>query len=96
MERKKKLFGTRDRNAIRKQLASVADARRQQGVNQASFWWPLGVTQSGGSRYEAERGMPRPVQLLLALRAAGRVTDEELIELNEFLDALDGRGDNGS
>jgi hypothetical protein len=31
------------------------------------FWSKLGVTQSGGSRYESGRSMPKPVRELLRL-----------------------------
>ena len=37
------------------------------GLNQAEFWERLEITQSGGSRYESERPMPRPVRRLLGL-----------------------------
>ena len=43
------------------------EIRRKLGMNQQQFWSPLGVTQSGGSRYESGRNMPRPVQQLLRL-----------------------------
>jgi len=43
------------------------DIRRKLGMNQQQFWSKLGVTQSGGSRYESGRNMPRPVQQLLRL-----------------------------
>ncbi len=43
------------------------DIRRKLGLNQQQFWSTLGVTQSGGSRYESGRNMPRPVQQLLRL-----------------------------
>jgi len=45
----------------------VRDIRRKLGMNQQQFWSRLGVTQSGGSRYESGRNMPRPVQQLLRL-----------------------------
>jgi len=35
--------------------------------NQSQFWTPLGVTQSGGSRYESGRKLPAPVGLLLTI-----------------------------
>ena len=41
--------------------------RHKLGMNQQQFWSKLGVTQSGGSRYESGRNMPRPVQHLLRL-----------------------------
>lgn len=43
------------------------EIRRKLGLNQQQFWSRLGVTQSGGSRYESGRNMPRPVQQLLRL-----------------------------
>lgn len=41
--------------------------RKKRGLNQSQFWNKLGVTQSGGSRYESGRTIPRPVKILLAL-----------------------------
>ena len=41
--------------------------RRQLRLNQTEFWSAIGVTQSGGSRYEGSRGMPKTVQILLRL-----------------------------
>ena len=43
------------------------EIRRKLGMNQSQFWSKIGVTQSGGSRYESGRNMPRPVQALLRL-----------------------------
>lgn len=43
------------------------EIRRSLGMNQQEFWTRIGVTQSGGSRYEAGRNMPKPVQELLRL-----------------------------
>lgn len=41
--------------------------RRRLGLNQHEFWSRIGVTQSGGSRYESGRAMPKPVRELLRL-----------------------------
>ena len=41
--------------------------RRRLNLNQQVFWSRVGVTQSGGSRYESGRSMPRPVRELLRL-----------------------------
>jgi len=41
--------------------------RRRLRLNQQEFWSRVGVTQSGGSRYESGRSMPRPVRELLRL-----------------------------
>lgn len=46
---------------------NAREIRRKLGMNQQQFWSKLGVTQSGGSRYESGRNMPRPVQHLLRL-----------------------------
>ena len=43
------------------------EIRRKLGLNQQQFWSKIGVTQSGGSRYEIGRNMPRPVRELLRL-----------------------------
>ena len=65
--------------------------RRKLGVNQQTFWSKLGVTQSGGSRYESGRNMPRPVQHLLRLVHVeqldiGKVRKEDF-EVIEYLKA---------
>ena len=43
------------------------ELRRKAGKNQSAFWDPLGVSQSGGSRYETGRAVPKLVGLLLTL-----------------------------
>lgn len=48
-------------------VANPRDIRRKLGMNQQEFWGMIGVTQSGGSRYESGRNMPRPVRELLRL-----------------------------
>ncbi|WP_114152806.1 helix-turn-helix domain-containing protein [Chromobacterium haemolyticum] len=44
---------------------SARELRRKVGLNQQQFWSRIGVTQSGGSRYESGRNIPRPVQTLV-------------------------------
>ena len=41
--------------------------RERTGLNQSDFWGRVGVTQSGGSRYEAGRRLSKPIQMLVAL-----------------------------
>ena len=41
--------------------------RRNLGLNQHDFWSAVGVTQSGGSRYETGRSMSNPVRELVRL-----------------------------
>ena len=43
------------------------EIRQRLGLNQDEFWTKIGVTQSGGSRYESGREMPKPVRELLRL-----------------------------
>lgn len=52
------------------------EIRRKLGLNQKEFWEKIGVTQSGGSRYESGRNMPRPVVILLRLCAEGVNLDD--------------------
>ena len=47
--------------------AHVVKLRKRLGLNQREFWAPLGVTQSGGSRYESGHRIPRPVAKLIEL-----------------------------
>ncbi|WP_412479877.1 helix-turn-helix domain-containing protein [Azonexus sp. IMCC34839] len=57
-------------NKKRKQTISTIDviqARKSSGLNQSDFWGRIGVTQSGGSRYESGRAMPKPTQMLFQL-----------------------------
>lgn len=53
-------------------------------MSQAEFWTRIGITQSGGSRYESGRHIPSPAQLLIRL-AYGN--DEEAGALVEKLRA---------
>ena len=46
---------------------NIKEFRKSKGMNQSEFWGPLGVTQSGGSRYESERNIPAPVKKLLEI-----------------------------
>lgn len=48
-------------------IISPREIRRKLGLNQQDFWTQIGVTQSGGSRYESGRRMPKPVKELLRL-----------------------------
>lgn len=64
--------------AVKLNLADIAAYRRMRGENQAQFWTRFGVTQSGGSRYESGRALPKPVRILLTLFAEGKLTDDDL------------------
>lgn len=47
--------------------ADIITMRNKRKMTQTQFWSPLGVTQSGASRYEHGRNIPRPVQRLLLI-----------------------------
>jgi len=65
------------------------EIRRKLGLNQQQFWSKLGVTQSGGSRYESGRNMPKPVRELLRLVHVEQVDIQTIkredIEVIEYL-----------
>lgn len=48
-------------------IPNPREVRRKLGMNQQEFWSMVGVTQSGGSRYESGRNMPKPVRELVRL-----------------------------
>lgn len=50
-----------------KKVGDTHKLRKSLGQNQMEFWNRLGVTQSGGSRYESGRDMPPPAQKLFHL-----------------------------
>ena len=47
--------------------AFIMAKRKELKLNQADFWRELGVTQSGGSRYESGRTIPSPTRKLIHL-----------------------------
>lgn len=65
------------------------EIRRKLGLNQQEFWTQIGVTQSGGSRYESGREMPKPVRELLRLVHVEQIdltrVKKEDFEIIEFL-----------
>ena len=69
------------------------EIRRKLGLNQQQFWSKIGVTQSGGSRYESGRNMPRPVRELLRLVHVEQIDIQRLkredIEIIEYLKSED-------
>ena len=54
--------------------------RKKRGLNQTQFWQKLGVTQSGGSRYESGRNIPRPVKILMAVSYGTEKQRQRVIE----------------
>lgn len=70
-------------------LNDVEALRKFTGLNQTEFWASVGITQSGGSRYEAGRRIPKPVQALLRLVYIEKLdltrVRREDVELVEYL-----------
>ena len=48
-------------------ISDYRKLRRQLDLNQSEFWSRIGVTQSGGSRYESGRPVPKPTAILTRL-----------------------------
>jgi transcriptional regulator with XRE-family HTH domain len=69
------------------------EIREKLGLNQQEFWTKIGVTQSGGSRYESGREMPKPVRELLRLVHVERLdltrVKKEDFEVIEYLKTAD-------
>ncbi len=62
-------------------LSDLASYRKARGENQSAFWSRFGVTQSGGSRYESGRALPKPVAVLLIAFVDGLLDDATLRRL---------------
>lgn len=54
--------------------------RKGRRLTQGEFWSAIGVTQSGGSRYESGRDIPPPVQLLLNIALATPAKSAKVVE----------------
>ena len=59
-------------------LSNIKGYRLNLRLNQQAFWSGIGVTQSGGSRYESVRNLPKPVALLLTLRETGKIKQSDI------------------
>lgn len=62
-------------------LSNLKKLRAARKENQQQFWTRFGVTQSGGSRYESGRDIPKPTQKLMRLFFSGRIDDVLLSQL---------------
>ncbi|MDR0587927.1 MAG: hypothetical protein LBG61_02995 [Burkholderiales bacterium] len=60
----------------------IRNRRMELFLNQSDFWKRLGVTQSGGSRYESGlRPIPKPIQMLITIAYGSEKDSKALIEL---------------
>lgn len=71
------VFNPTPKKAKKSKIVSLKDQREASGENQSQFWSKRGVTQSGGSRYESGRTVPKPVRMINAL-INGKATIEQL------------------
>lgn len=56
-----------------KKIPNPREVRQKLNMNQQEFWSKVGVTQSGGSRYESGREMPKAVRELVRLVHIDRI-----------------------
>ena len=63
------------------QLDNLREVRESLQQNQGEFWHRFGVSQSGGSRYEGGRDVPRPLQKLLRLYFAKKISEADLLSV---------------
>ncbi len=68
-------------------LRDLPKIRHALGESQQVFWGRFGVTQSGGSRYEAGRQMPAPVAILMALYLSCIIDDRALEKARKLASA---------
>jgi predicted transcriptional regulator len=61
-------------------FTNIGTDRKKLGINQMDFWKRYGVTQSGGSRYESGRNMPKPLKVLISLHRTGKIADKDLAD----------------
>ena len=63
-------------------IRNYRELRRKMNISQSEFWSRIGVTQSGGSRYETTRKVPKPTQTVIDLAyGPARVALEKLAAL---------------
>ncbi|MCL2076752.1 MAG: transcriptional regulator [Betaproteobacteria bacterium] len=71
------------------EITNPREIRHRLGLNQQQFWSRINVTQSGGSRYESGRNMPKPVRELLRLVHVEQIDVYKLkrddVEVAEYL-----------
>ena len=67
-------------------LAQVTAARRLSGLDQSAFWSRFGITQSGGSRLETGRKLPKPVKILMWLYDNGKISNQDLEDARKALE----------
>lgn len=52
---------------------AVRELREDLNMSQSEFWGQFGMTQSGGSRYESGRVIPKPIRTLIFMKHVARI-----------------------
>ena len=60
-------------------IRNYRELRRKMNISQSEFWSRIGVTQSGGSRYETTRRVPKPTQTVINLAYSSAKTALETL-----------------
>ena len=63
-------------------IENVREMRKKLGLTQTEFWSAVGVTQSGGSRYESGRAIPNAVRELVRIVHIEGVPLEQITRKN--------------
>lgn len=63
----------------------VKAMRKGLKLTQTEFWTPLGLTQSGGSRYESHQEIPKPVCKLIYIHYEAKIDVRSPLEFNRSL-----------
>ena len=61
------------------QIEEISAFRRRLGLNQVNFWSAIGVTQSGGSRYESDRKVPAHVAEIMRLFYVEKIDTKSIV-----------------
>ncbi len=64
------------------QIENPCDNLKKLGMNQTEFWNAVGVTQSGGSRYESGRAIPNAVRELVRIVHIEKIPLEQITRKN--------------
>ncbi len=64
------------------EIENPRDIRKKSGLTQTEFWAAIGVTQSGGSRYESRRNMPKQVRELFRIVHIEKIPLEQITRKN--------------
>ena len=95
----RKRFKTREEHPYKpaplkgKLVLSSKEMRLNLGLTQTDFWAPVGVSQSGGSRYESGRKLPLSTSVLLELVHIQGIDigalDGDSVRVGSYLRAVD-------